>query len=88
MSGPLRLRYPTRVDRYLPYAPFLAWPLIFTLPYGLWTWVIAFAPDLLVWLYRKAERARSPLLVEPRRTASGVELVRGGAPSGGHVEPT
>jgi len=61
-----------------PYAFLVGWPFCFTLPYGLWTWAIAFAPDLVVVALRWLWRARSPVVATARRTGTGVELTDDG----------
>jgi hypothetical protein len=75
----LRLRQPDPTEKVGSYFPFFAWPVIWVLPYGWWTWAIAFSPEALLWLFRKAWASRSPRFVTPRSTASGIELVESGA---------
>ena len=78
MSQTVRFRRARSFEHLESYAFLAGWPFCFTLPYGLWTWAIAFAPDLVVVVLRWMWRARSPIVAEARRTGSGVELLDDG----------
>ncbi len=75
MSDPLRLRYPSPIEAYVAYLPFTSWPVIWLLPYGYWTWAIAFAPDLLIKAFQWLHTKRPARAVTSRRSDTGVELV-------------
>jgi len=73
----LRMRYPSPIEPYSSYLPFLSWPVIWLLPYGYWTWLIAFAPEIASWLLARLRPAPSARSVSVRKTGKGVELVDG-----------
>lgn len=75
VSQEVRYRRARASEKLETYAFVFAWPLVFTLPYGLWTWVLAFTPDLLVWAARYVWRARAATVATVRRSGSGVVLV-------------
>lgn len=74
MSQEVRYRRARASETLETYAFVFAWPLIFALPYGLWTWVLAFTPELLVRAARYLWRARAATIATARRTGSGVVL--------------
>ena len=75
MSHPVRYRVARPLERFEPYAFLVGWAAIFTLPIGgLWTWAIAFSPDLALKIVRRVWRSRSPIIATPRREESAVVL--------------
>jgi hypothetical protein len=73
----LALRFASPIEPYEPYVPFAAWPIIWVLPYGMWTWIIVFTPDMVLRALRWWRESRRPLDVSVKKTGSGVKLLGG-----------
>jgi hypothetical protein len=83
VNEPLRFRYARTTERVEPYGFVFALPLIWLLPYGVWTWFIAWTPDALATALRWLWRKRAPIVVTAQRSGSGVVLLDG---SGARVD--
>ncbi|HSO38365.1 MAG TPA: hypothetical protein VLT33_37810, partial [Labilithrix sp.] len=75
MEAGVRYRLARRSEPYEPYMFFVAWPYLFLGPYlGLWSWAVAFAPELLVMGLRYAWRKSSPRVATVQRGDRAVVL--------------
>jgi hypothetical protein len=77
MNPPLRLGHPSPLEKVEPYVPFLTWPVVWIVAYGWWTWAILYAPDVLLWLFRRAWDARHPTTVTVKRSGAMIVLEDG-----------
>lgn len=75
MNDPVRFRRARASEPLETYAFVAAWPVLWLLPYGLWTWVIALAPGVLTSGLRKYWRSRAPIVATAKRSGSGVALL-------------
>jgi hypothetical protein len=80
---PMALRYPRPTERWEPYVAFVVWPVIFLAPYGYWTWIVAFVPDVAMRAFRAILEARAPLEVTAKKTDRGIDLL---GPDGARVD--
>jgi hypothetical protein len=75
MQADLQLCPPNPFRGLQPVLGWIALPIAWLLPFGVWKWGVALAIGGLLWSVDRLLRARPPLRLTVRATAEGVELV-------------